>query len=130
MEAVKTIRSSRLFEGKWVEDGYDFIGAGQSNGWHLLAGWGADGWDLGSWPLVVYLFRDSDGYERASYCEGDITIETFASREDRERSTDEAAFWYWRHEDEEWIRGIPEGEEPDRLRGQFSRGRSEREAKT
>lgn len=118
MSAREIVESVRAFEGERVDDGYDFIGAGASNGWHAVAGWGRDGWDLGSWPYVVVLFRGD--LERAIYVEGDITVETFATREDRETATDETALFYWRADDADWL------DRGDDLKGSFSWKRAER----
>lgn len=102
MTDPQTERTVRVYEGSaWIDDGYEFMGVGESSGWRTISGWGRDGWDLGDWPYVVYQFRDRtvDGktlYERSCYVEGDITIETFEKPEDRERATDESALFYWR----------------------------------
>lgn len=118
-EPISITKTVREFEGcDWVDDGWEFMGVGQENGWHAVSGWGADGWDLGDWPYVVVLFRDvrrrviatgvglnaqsyelvstAPAFERAIYCEGDITIEVFETVAARERATDETAFFYWR----------------------------------
>jgi hypothetical protein len=59
--------------------------------------------------------------ELAIDVEGDITIETFSGSEERDRRTDETAFFYWKSQDEEWVKGIDSHEEmPERLRGAFS----------
>lgn len=124
---------SRVFEGEWVDEGYDLIGIGDRNGWRAMAGWGEDGWDLGNWPYVVVLFRDRSvsetevAFERATYVEGDITIDTYDSREERERATDETAVFYWRTDPErhglaaEFAAIAAGGAVPDRLRGPYRR---------
>lgn len=121
-EPIKTEQHGREWPAGWADDGYEWMEQASEDGWHPVASWGRDGWDLGSWPYVCYVFRtrkdpshDSSRcdpicvlaaesgsdfcptlYERACYCEGDVTVETFASREDREAATDETAAWYWR----------------------------------
>lgn len=115
---VSTVRSSRGFEGSYCDDGYEFIEVGTGAGWRAVAGWGRDGWDLGDWPYVVYLFRGD--VERASYCEGDIVIETYASAEDRERATDTTALFYWQAHGEDWAEGVTPGDQPAHLRGPYS----------
>lgn len=127
MTGVPTVtHSSRLFEGRYIDEGYEFVGAGEAKGWRAVSSWGRDGWDLGDWPYVVYLFREREGaYERACYSEGTITIETYATAEERERATDETAAFYWRRSDIAELRKIldpiPEGDElPERVRGPFS----------
>jgi hypothetical protein len=63
--------------------------------------------------------------------EGDIDIEKFPTREDRDRRTDEVAFFYWKNHGEEWVDGIDSHEQmPPNLRGRFSWKRLEPQAGT
>lgn len=39
------------------DDGYGDMAVAEREGWTTLAGWGADGWDLGDWPYVVISTR-------------------------------------------------------------------------
>jgi hypothetical protein len=88
-------------------------------GWDAISNWGLDGWDLGSWPYVVVYHRGE--IELAVDVEGDIDIEKFPTREDRDRKTDEIAFFYWKNHAEEWVDGIDSHEQmPLNLRGRFS----------
>ncbi len=103
LDPIGVERTVRVIGGTYCDCGYDFIEAAATEGWKAVSSWGLDGWDLGDWPYVVYAFRGDT--ERATYCEGDITLETFASREARERATDEAALFYWR--DEPWMTRDP-----------------------
>jgi hypothetical protein len=101
------------------DDGYDRMGFARASGWEPLSSWGLDGWDLGSWPLVVVYHRGDK--ELAIDVEGDVTVETFLGREERDHRTDETAFFYWKGHDEDWVEGIDTHEEmPGRLRGRFS----------
>ncbi len=109
---ISVERTCRVIGGSYCDDGYGFIEAANADGWRAISAWGRDGWDLGDWPYVVYVFRGDT--ERAWYCEGDITIETFASAEDREQATNEAALFYWR--EEEWA---SDPSDP-KLRGPFT----------
>jgi hypothetical protein len=98
---IKVVDAVRVFHGRWVDDGYDFIQAAERGGWRTVAGWGEDGWDLGDWPYVVFVFRevvDEDGkrFQRACYVEGDIRVESFATAQAREEATDVSAAFYWR----------------------------------
>lgn len=102
---VRVEETTRAFEGRWCDDGYDFIAAGGIAGWTPVSAWGVDGWDLLDWPYYVCLFRGDT--ERATYCEGDIRIETFESREARERSTDELALANWTRNGEPWVESRP-----------------------
>jgi hypothetical protein len=86
------------------------------------------GADLGLCPrrlkpreLAPCRHRHRGDTELAIDVEGDITIETFSGSEERDRRTDETAFFYWKSQDEEWVKGIDSHEEmPERLRGAFS----------
>jgi hypothetical protein len=40
------------------DDGYDRIERAGRYGWEAVPSWGLDGWDLGSWPIVVIFHRD------------------------------------------------------------------------
>ncbi len=101
------------------DDGYDRMGFAHRLGWKDVPNWGRDGWDLGSWPYVVVYHRGE--LEIAVDVEGDITIEKFTTREERDRKTDETAFFYWKNKDEEWVNGIDSHEQmPPELRGPFS----------
>jgi hypothetical protein len=104
------------------DDGYDRIELAGRRGWHAVPSWGRDGWDLGSWPLVVIFHRRSDvGYELAYNVEGDITVYRYATRELLDTATDYLAFWHWKHEDESWVAGVDSVEvAPAHLRGPFS----------
>ncbi len=80
---------------------------------------GAQRLDLGDWPYVVVYHRGE--IELALDVEGDIDIEKFPTREERDRSTDEIAFVYWKHRGEEWVEAIDSHEQmPPTLRGPFS----------
>ncbi len=104
------------------DDGYDRIEAARSRGWRAVPSWGLNGWDLGSWPLVVISHRrTTDGFELAYNVEGDITVYRYPTRELRDAATDCLAFWHWKREGEEWVGGIDSVDiAPDRLRGPFS----------
>ena len=106
---------------RWPGDeGYDRMEFARSRGWHAIASWGLDGWDLGSWPYVVVYHRGEN--ELAVDVEGDIDIEEFETREERDRRTDEIAFFYWKNGGEDWVKGIDSHEQmPPNLRGAFTR---------
>lgn len=104
------------------QDRYERIGTASSHGWNPVPSWGLDGWDLGSWPLVVIFHRQSaDGFELAYDVEGDVTIYRYATRELRDAATDCLAFWHWKHNRAKWVDGIDSVDDaPNHLRGQFS----------
>ncbi len=80
-------------------DGYDWMGE-LRDGWRPVAGWGRDGWDLGSWPYAVVVHYDSDDrYGLGTYVEGDVSMASFSSREERDAATDRVAAFHWRHDD-------------------------------
>lgn len=109
-------------------DGYEVAGS-RDHGWHAVPAWGRDGWDLGEWPYVVVMHRDQEGsYVVLTYVEGDVTVEAFPTRQERDDRTDGIAAFYWRHNDENWIRDYPEGEPlPAHLRGPSSWSRLDAE---
>lgn len=79
-------------------DGYDWQGRTENNGWHMHASWGRDGWDLGDWPYVQYGSYADDGvFATLNYCEGDITIKTFATEAEMHADLDRAALFHWLH---------------------------------
>jgi hypothetical protein len=104
------------------DDGYDTMEPAARKGWEAIPAWGLSGWDLGSWPYVVIYHRDTaDTWQLAEYCEGDLTVYSYPTRELRDVATDCIAFWHWKHNEESWIDGIESVElAPDRLRGPFS----------
>jgi hypothetical protein len=110
---------------RWPGDeGYDRSEFARAQGWRPIASWGLNGWDFGDWPCVVVHHRGET--ELALDVEGDIDIDEFASREQRDRRTDELAFFYWKNRNREWVNGIDSHEHlPPQLRGPFSWGRLE-----
>jgi hypothetical protein len=104
------------------DDGYDRIELARLHAWHAIPSWGRDGWDLGSWPLVVIFHRRIDaGYELAYNVEGDITVYRYPTRELLDAATDGLAFWHWKHDGESWVAGVDSIDDaPAHLRGRFS----------
>ena len=94
---------------RFSDDGYSDMEVEGKRGWRAIAGWGRDGWDLGSWPYVVIYRRESGDagssfvvgqrFELMQICEGDRTVYTFASREDRNAAIDYLFLWYAAGED-------------------------------
>lgn len=107
-------------------DGYDTMEAANARGWHEIADWGSEGWNLGEWPYLIIFFKKTpDGYQLAEYCEGDITVYKCPTKEIREAITDEIAFDNWKRQGESWVKGIESAEQaPDNLRGPYSRARA------
>jgi hypothetical protein len=77
--------------------GYDWLGP-LRHGWYGVSSWGRGGWDLGSWPRVVIAHYDGEGrYGLAVYVEGDVEVTAHATREDRDRVTDQQAASWWQY---------------------------------
>lgn len=77
------------------DDGYSDMEAEEKRGWHVIANWGRDGWDLGEWPYVMIYKRVRQGkYEVLSICEGDRTWYQFDSQEDQYAALDYLFLWY------------------------------------
>jgi hypothetical protein len=54
------------------------------------------------------------------------TFEKFPTQEERDRRTDEIAFFYWKNHEEEWVDAIDSHDQmPPNLRGPFSWNRLE-----
>jgi hypothetical protein len=80
-------------------DGYDWLDR-LDGGWHAIAGWGRDGWDLGDWPLVVVAhFNGRCLFAVGVYIEGDVEVQAFTTREERDVATDEIATIWWRRQE-------------------------------
>jgi hypothetical protein len=112
------------------DDGYDRIEAARSKRWQAIPSWGQDGWDLGSWPIVVIYHRQSaEGFDLAENVEGDATVYRYPTREMRDAATDQLAFWHWKHTGEDWVAGIDSVEEAPHFCGPFSWKRCEGDSK-
>ncbi|MGP4968542.1 hypothetical protein [Glutamicibacter ardleyensis] len=81
-------------------EGYDWMGSLRGTGWDELAAWGREGWDLGSWPYIIFaVAKTSDeagelfGY--CTYVEGDLTTRWYRTRAARCLAISKEAFWYW-----------------------------------
>jgi hypothetical protein len=79
------------------EDGSDWLSRLGEQGWRMVPSWGHDGWDLLEWPYTAIAhFDGEEQYGLAIYEEGDVTVESFPRREDRDAATDRIAVQYWR----------------------------------
>ncbi len=85
------ITSDRTYTRWPGGEGYDRMEYADRSGWAAIPSWGRDGWNLGRWPPVVVYHRGE--LEIAVDVEGDINIEEFTTREERDRKTDEIAFF-------------------------------------
>ncbi len=102
-------------------DGYDDMDMAQKFDWRPIGGWGRDGYNLGSWPLVIIFFREREGrFEVVEYVEGDVTMWSCPTEEIRQQVTDELAFFHWKFRDEEWVKDYTSVDElPDVLKGPY-----------
>ncbi|MGC0271237.1 hypothetical protein ACPROK_16940 (plasmid) [Glutamicibacter soli] len=80
--------------------GYDWIQSLEGSGWYEVPGWGRDGWDLGSWPYIIFaaaVASDEKGqlFGYCTYVEGDVTARWYRSCEARNLAISKEAFWYW-----------------------------------
>ncbi|AZM51835.1 hypothetical protein DMA15_03895 [Streptomyces sp. WAC 01529] len=87
-------------EDDWgcTPEGYGWIGELFGSGWHAISAWGSEGWDLGSWPYQIIAHCNLPGvplYGLATYTEGDIDVQAFGSREERDAATNEIALCLW-----------------------------------
>lgn len=118
------------------DDGYGDMEVARTEGWREIAGWGADGWDLGDWPYVVISHRDGTGrHEMRQTVEGDTTVYVFETDEDRDAATDYLFLWYgigsmtfrdvsgFTYEDREQL-DAGKLEVPDKFRGPWSHVRT------
>ena len=81
-------------------EGYDWMESLTGSGWRELAAWGRDGWDLGSWPYIIFAVAQANdehgklfGY--CTYVEGDVAARWYRTREARNQAISKEAFWYW-----------------------------------
>lgn len=103
------------------DDGYDVMEVAMGHGWRALPSWGRDGWDLGSWPLVVIYYRTRPGqFDLAEYVEGDVTTWRFPTSELRGEAIDRLAFDHWKYKGEPWVEGVATAADaPAHLRGRY-----------
>lgn len=113
-----------LLSSRPYDDGYDWIER-LPRGWHVVASWGEDGWDLGSWPYVVIaVFASSTEWAHAVYVEGDISVHTHESQGELVAAIDEVAEFYWRTGQYSSPDDLPEGKGLlPRHRGPYGRKR-------
>lgn len=83
-------------------DGYDWMDAAATTGWHTCPGWGKDGWDAGQWPYVILTLaagKDKAGrfFGVTTYCEGDLTTKFFRSQMEQWKYITEWCRWNWEH---------------------------------
>lgn len=114
------VQPSGFWQSTWrLGDGYDVMEYAHNKGWKSIAGWGRDGYDLGSWPyVIVFQKKEGDTYNLVLYVEGDVTAYKVPSLELRNAIIDEIAFFYWKNHEEDWVKDYKSVDElPEELRG-------------
>ena len=74
----------------------------ERQGWHVLANWGRDGWNLGEWPYVMIYIRNTlmappkygIQFEMQQVVEGDHDIYRFDNEDDRDAAIHYLFLWY------------------------------------
>lgn len=113
------------------QDGYEDMAAAKKDGWQVVASWGQEGWDLGSWPYVAVYRRTKDGsFQVQLIVEGDHTVYAFASEADAEAAIDYLFLTFSVEESWSPVKpsersriGGPAFQVESRFRGPFSWGR-------
>jgi len=81
-------------------DGWDWMDGLASTPWVAVPNWGHDGWDLGQWPYVIVVTcaptTGASCYGVATYVEGDLDPQAYATDEERVAAIDRIAEFYWR----------------------------------
>jgi hypothetical protein len=115
-----------------IGDGYDFVGQLESgSNWAPVASYGRDGWDAGSWPLVVIgrtLRANKKGeWVTVERVEGDLSFRAYRTQVEQLRGLDLLVEAHWRFEPEAYgddiakaVKRYPKGELPSRFYGLFS----------
>jgi hypothetical protein len=78
--------------------GWDFIARLPDAGWQAVPVWGADGWDLGDWPLAVIAVRalpQTGGVEVCEYVDGEWMITTWPDVDTATAHVDGLAAHWW-----------------------------------
>lgn len=125
----------RGFDNETANDGgdaHDFLDRPLPLGWHLHTLWGADGWDTPEYPYVLFLtYNDpSNGiWACAQRIEGDMVVETYTDKAERDMAINAKVWWYWRHVERrrpsEFDPTWPDEEVPERFRHPFTYSRLE-----
>jgi hypothetical protein len=84
-----------------MNTGWDWMDDVEKDGWYAVGTWGVDGYDLGQWPYVIVVVRntkDDKGrlYGYGLYCEGDVRTHWYRDRVERWEAITREAFFYWK----------------------------------
>ncbi len=109
--------------------GYDAIEFAEWRKWKVVPSWGRDGYDLGSWPLVIVFFRNrEERFDIAYYVEGDVVMYACPTQDIRNQIVDAIAFFHWNWEGANWVQGIESVDElPEELKGPYRPREAERQ---
>lgn len=96
---MQTRQSHRIEESGdlFCSDGFDWMEASERQNWETIGAWGKDGWNLGSWPLVVISWRErgDDLWDVCEHVEGDLYLLEGATVAERDAWIDHKAVWHW-----------------------------------
>lgn len=99
----------------YTGDGSDWVRE-LPTGWHAVATWGTEGWNLGSQPHQVVAHFDDEALELvfglAHYLNGGVIARAFGTREARDAATDEIALNAWLMEENGPRQGLPAEDTP------------------
>lgn len=100
-DTAETIAQPNLPTPDEGYDGYDYMEKAEGAGWSAMGNWGEGGYDLGSWPYVMFFVRtarDSSGmlYGFGEYCEGDLFTDWFRGKGECNEAITRKAFGYWK----------------------------------
>ncbi|MEF9981666.1 MULTISPECIES: hypothetical protein [unclassified Glutamicibacter] len=77
-DSRETVTVPATVERDMYGEVYDWMESLAGTGWYEVPGWGRDGWDLGSWPYIIFAATKTTdetgklcGY--TTYVEGDVT---------------------------------------------------------
>ena len=127
-KAALQVFTRDAFPAEWagVEHNLELVRQGRmdalrEHGWTAIGKWGAGGWDLGLWPvIVVYHHEGAEGFDLAIDIDGDVTGYRLPTRERRDALTDEVALTYWKSQGKPWVEGVENADQmPAQLRGAY-----------
>lgn len=122
----ETIDGATVLSDYHESGGYEWMDLIGEHGWAVIPVWGADGWDLGTWPYVmVAATRTADEignlFGVATYCEGDVTCAYYRTKARQWDAITEQAFFQWKNGQAHGPDDLPEAaaELPSRYRMPF-----------
>lgn len=99
-DTKETVTFPATVERDVYGEGYGWIQSLTGTGWHELVAWGRGGWDLGSWPYIIFAVAQAEeeqgkliGY--CTYVEGGVAARWYRTRDARSLAISKEAYWYW-----------------------------------